>query len=269
MGQQMGARDEGEIKMGPWWIPVLKVEVDDGFGLGKKTWKHCSEGEISCRNCLSFLWSSKPRRKLQRWHRTRTNPLLLNPSILEKEGMSPFRKNVGITWESCLGISFINLCLSTQSVTNSLLTQNTFIKCLQSSMPRIWWSKRTVSYLPSPPGDYNLGDTQEAGLWGTHKAESQKACVLSLTLQTSACAFTTFFPSWVYRSLMENTQICRIALALRSKKFTTQGRSFPRLLPSSSVLFMCLCMGECGSVDPMILKVFTNLIFYVTKTQDL
>lgn len=183
--------------------------------------------------------------------------------------MSPFKRNIGITWESCLGISFMYLCLSTQSVTNSLLIQNTVIKSLLRSMPRIWWSKRTVSYLPSPPGDYNLVDTHEVGLWGTHKAESQKSCVLSLTLQTSTCSLTTFFLSCVLRSLMESTQICRTALALRSKKFTTQGRSFPTLLPSSSVLFMCLCMGECGSVDPMILKVFTNLIFYDTNTQDL
>lgn len=235
---------------------------------GKRPGSIRGEGEISCHNCLSFLWSSKPREKLQRRHRTCTNPLL-NPSILEKEGMSPFKKNIGITWESCLGISFMYSCLSTQSVTSSLLIQKTFIKCLQSSMPRIWWSKRTVSYLPSPPGHYNPVDTQEVGLWGTHKSESQKSCVLSLTLQTSTCSFTTFFLSKVHRLLMENAQICGIALALRSKKFTTQGRSFPRPLPSSSVLFMCLCMSECGSVDPMNLKVFTNLIFYDTKTQDL
>lgn len=160
------------------------------------------------------------------------------------------------------------MCLSTQSVTNSLLTQNTFIKCLQSSACLGFDGQKNSKLPPQPTRNYNLGGYTGAGLWGTHKAESQKAHVLSLTFAGRALAFTTFFPSWVYRSLMENTQICRIALALRAKKFTT-GRSFPRLLPSSSVLFMCLCMGECRSVDPMILKVFTNLIFYVTKTQDL
>lgn len=51
------------------------------------------------------------------------------------------------------------------------------------------------------------------------------------------------------------TQVHKIVLALRNKKFTIQGGNFSRPLPSSSVLFMCLYMDECGRVNLMIFKV--------------